>query len=59
MEGVITERLTQTFRSTFGKGDIQLTRGTTAADIKEWDSLMQHQPDRRRREGVSGAFHDV
>ena len=40
MEGVITERLTQTFRSTFGKGDIQLTRGTTAADIKEWDSLM-------------------
>jgi acyl carrier protein len=40
MENVIAERLTQTFRSTFGKSDIQLSRGTTAADIKEWDSLM-------------------
>ena len=40
MEGGIAERLTQTFRSTFGKGDIELTRSTTAADIKEWDSLM-------------------
>jgi len=40
MENVIAERLTQTFRSTFGKNDIQLSRGTTAADIKEWDSLM-------------------
>ena len=40
MEGVIAERLTQTFRTTFGKSDIQLTRDTTANDIKEWDSLM-------------------
>jgi len=40
MENVIAERLTQTFRSTFRKSDIQLSRGTTAADIKEWDSLM-------------------
>jgi acyl carrier protein len=40
MEGVIAERLTQTFRTTFGKNDIQLTRDTTANDIKEWDSLM-------------------
>ncbi len=40
MEEIIAERLTQTFRSTFGKRDIQLTRNTTANDIKEWDSLM-------------------
>jgi acyl carrier protein len=40
MESVIAERLTNTFRSTFGKPDIQLTRATTANDIKEWDSLM-------------------
>src|SRR5271168_4677222 len=40
MEEVIGQRLTQTFRTTFGKRDIQLTRDTTANDIKEWDSLM-------------------
>jgi acyl carrier protein len=40
MEGVISERLTQTFRSIFGRQDIQLSRDTTADDIKEWDSLM-------------------
>jgi acyl carrier protein len=40
MEGVIAERLTQTFRATFGNNNIHLSRGTTAADIKEWDSLM-------------------
>lgn len=40
MEDVITERLTQTFRSTFGKKDIEISRSTTANDIKEWDSLM-------------------
>jgi acyl carrier protein len=40
MEAVITERLTQTFRSIFGRQDIQLSRNTTANDIKEWDSLM-------------------
>jgi len=40
MEAAIAERLTQTFRSTFGKPEIQLTRDTTANDIKEWDSLM-------------------
>jgi acyl carrier protein len=40
MEGAIAERMTQTFRTTFGKEDIQLTRDTTASDITEWDSLM-------------------
>lgn len=40
MEGVIGERLTQTFRSTFGKPDIAVSRTTTASDVKEWDSLM-------------------
>lgn len=40
MEDVIAERLTQTFRSIFGRQDIQLARNTTASDIKEWDSLM-------------------
>ena len=40
METTIPERLTQTFRSIFGRQDIHLDRNTTASDIKEWDSLM-------------------
>jgi acyl carrier protein len=40
MDGVIGEKLTNTFRSLFGREDIQLSRTTTANDIKEWDSLM-------------------
>jgi len=40
MEQVIAERLTDTFRDVFGDRAIQLTRSTTANDIKGWDSLM-------------------
>jgi acyl carrier protein len=40
MEQVIAERLTDTFRTIFGNRNIQLSRSTTANDIKGWDSLM-------------------
>ena len=40
MEHVISDRLTNTFRTVFANPDIRLTRETTANDIKGWDSLM-------------------
>lgn len=39
MEPAIAEQLTDTFKSVFGRQDIQLSRATTAQDIQGWDSL--------------------
>jgi acyl carrier protein len=39
MEDAILARLTEIFREVFGDRSLSLSRGTTASDIKGWDSL--------------------
>ena len=36
----IFEKLTEVFRDVFGDESITINDGTTAADVKGWDSLM-------------------
>jgi acyl carrier protein len=40
-EGEALAALTEVFRDVFDDQEIVLARGTTAADIEEWDSLNQ------------------
>jgi len=40
MDGVIADRLKQTFRSVFRNPTLELKPTTTANDVRGWDSLM-------------------